>query len=138
MPRQTRLTNFAVDAQANLLGALLDGGFIDVMDGKQPESGDVAIADQQLLVVLGFGIPAFVHSQEGVIFANAISSGVAVGAGNPTWFRAYRSDHRTPIFDGSVGRENANMILPVRTIVEGVLVHCSSLSHTVVKSLSGI
>lgn len=138
MARNTQLTDAAVSVQADAMAALLDGGFVDVMSGAQPASGDTPIDTQKVLVVMSFGKPAFRPASLGVIEANTIAPGIAIATGDPTWFRAYRADHKTSVFDGSAGKTNANMILPAKTIVEGVTVGCSSLTHTVVKSQAGI
>lgn len=139
MPLNTQLSDVAVEAQADVLAALLDGGFVDVMTGPQPDSGDDPVTTQRVLVTMRFGTPAFVRSDSGVIVANPMSSGVAVADGEPKWFRTYRTDHTTPVFDGSAGKaQDNNMVLPAKTIVAGVTVGCSGLTHTVRKSMAGI
>jgi hypothetical protein len=47
MPLNTQLTNAAVNAEANALAALLNGGFIDIYDGTQPASVLAAVHTQQ-------------------------------------------------------------------------------------------
>lgn len=137
MALQTRLTNLAVNSQADVLARLLDGGFVDVMDGKQPDTGDDPITNQNVLVTMRFGSPAFLEAVGGTIAANALLPGIALTQGDPTWFRAYRADHKTVVFDGSAGRSNANMLLPVKTLVPGLTVGCSGLTHTVAKASTG-
>ncbi len=137
MALATRLTTLVVNAQADVLAKLLDGGFVDVMDGRQPDSADEAITTQTVLVTMSLGSPAFLGAVGGTIAANPLGPGIAQVQGDPTWFRAYRSDHRTPVFDGSAGRKDTNMILPVKTLVAGLTVGCSGLTHTVAKMLTG-
>jgi hypothetical protein len=139
MALDTKLSDLAVTVQADALAGLLDNGFVDVMTGPKPDSANEPVTTQTVLVTLSFGKPAFLKSVGGVIAANAIAPGVAMGRGDATWFRAYRADHTTPVFDGSAGKgKGFNMELPAKTIVEGVTVGCSGLTHTVTKSMPGI
>jgi hypothetical protein len=135
--KNTQLSNAGVNAEANALGALLDGGFIDVYDGTQPATGDTAVSTQTLLVTLTFANPAFGTAVAGVITANAVGSGTAGSGGTATWFRARKSDHSTVVFDGSIDTSNANMVLPSTSITAGQTVSCSALTHTVAKATSG-
>lgn len=134
----TQLTTLAINKQAEVLGELLDNGFVDVMDGAQPRNADEPITTQRVLVTMTFAKPAFREAKDGVIAANRLMPGVAIETGDPTWYRAYQSDHKTVVFDGTAGMKNANMILPAKTIVQGVTVGASGLTHTVVKSMAGI
>lgn len=138
MPKDTQLSDLAVNTQGDALGALVDGGFIDVMDGRKAASGDEEVTTQRVLVTMTFGKPAFRPSASGILSANGITAGVATLSGEPSWFRAYRADHKTGVLDGTAGTKDANMILPAKTIVEGVTVGCSGLTHSVVKSMAGI
>lgn len=140
MALDTKLSDLAVTVQADALAALLDNGFVDVMSGKKADTAnDPPTAENVVLVTLAFGAPAFLKSVGGVIAANALMPGIAMGRGDPVWFRAYRADHTTGVFDGSAGKgKGFNMELPAKTIVEGVTVGCSGLTHTVVKAMPGI
>lgn len=136
---QTKMSSFAVAVQADALAALLDGGFIDVMSGDQPDNGGDPITTQRVLATMSFGKPAFLKSVDGILSANPINSGVGVTDGDPRWFRAYAADHKTAVFDGSAGKgKDFNLQLPAKTIVEGVTVSVTNLTHTVRKSMAGI
>ena len=139
MPLNTQMTDFAVEVQADALAVLLDSGYIDVLTAPQPDNGNETITTQTVLVTMSFGRPAFMKSDAGVISANPINAGMGIADGDPRWFRAYRADHKTAIFDGSAGKaKDNNMVLPAKTIVEGVTVGCSGLTHTVRKSMPGV
>lgn len=138
MALNTQLTDLLVNAQAELMGTLLDGGFIDILTGPQPTKGGAPIESQTVLVTLGLSDPAFGGPAMGIIRTVSVNPGVAVADGDPVWFRAYRADHETPVIDGSAGREKANLILPVKTIVRGMTIGCDGFAHSVVKSLTGI
>jgi hypothetical protein len=138
MAKSTRLTNLAVNTEADAFARLMDGGFIDIYDGAQPESGDTPVSKQVLAVTLGLGSPAFMPALDGILIANPITSGVAKASVNPaTWARVYRADHKTVVMDLSVGTRDANIILKTANIPEGVKIECSSFQHLIPKSLPG-
>lgn len=136
MPKNTNLTNLAVNVEADAFASLIDGGFIDIYDGKQPDSADMPITTQTLGVTLSFGSPAFAPANKGIITSNPIKAGVAARSIVASWARITRSD-RTTVMDISVGTSNANLILPTTNIAAGVTVTCSSYSHAIAKSAPG-
>lgn len=112
MALQPRLTNLGANAEVDALAALLNGGFLDIYDGTQPATADTAISGQNRLASLAFGNPAFAAASGGVAAANPISSDTDNDAtGTATWFRCWKSDHTTPVLDGSVGTSGANLNL---------------------------
>lgn len=137
MTLNTQLTNLAVDTEADAMSPLLDAGFLNIYDGAQPATGDTAITTQVKLAGLTFGVPAFGASVAGVITANAITSASADDTGTATWFRCYRSDGVTAVFDGSVGTSGANCVLNSVAISVGATVSCTAFTHTIAKSTSG-
>lgn len=137
MAKNTQLTNLVVNAQADELATLADHGWIDILDGTQPATGDTAIGSQVVLVSLRLGTPAFPSAAAGVLTANAITAGTASASGNAAWCRVYKTDHSTPLFDGSVGTGTDNLVLPTVVITAGQSVTCSSFTHTVAKATSG-
>jgi hypothetical protein len=134
---ETKLSELTVNTQGDAMAKLLDGGFVDVMTGPKPADGDEKITTQRVLVTMTFGRPAFKATKSGVMNANPLTPGIGVAEGDPEWYRAYTPDRR-PVMDGTAGKSNANMVLPVKTIVEGVTVGSLSFTHTVSKSLPGI
>ena len=131
MARHTRLTNLAVNTQASALAQLLDGGYIEVYDGDQPDFAEASVTSQKLLVTMKFGSPAFRPPVAGVIIANPISPGVAVATGRPSWSRISSGD-RTPVMDVSAGTSNCTMILPVAILEAGITLTVD-FNHTIVK-----
>ena len=139
MPLNTQVSNSAAAAEANAFGALLNGGFIDIYDGAQPATADTAVAAQVKGVRLTLNATAFATSTNGVLTANAITSGVASATINPaTWFRCLKSDGTTVVMDGTVGTSAANIILPSVAINSGVTVGCSAFTHTINKATAGL
>lgn len=130
MPLNPKLTNLAVNTAVDAKAVLLNGGFLDIYDGTQPVTGDTGIVAQVKLARLTFGNPAFGAGVAGVAAANAITQDSSADAtGTATWFRALKSDG-TPVFDGSVGTDTANLVLNSVAISAAAAVSCSAFSLT--------
>lgn len=102
----TLAANVGIEAQAKLL----DGGWFDLYDGKQPSSPEETPgADAHLLASLRLPSPAFGRAAGGLV---ALSGGIvdpdAARTGTATWYRLSRADHKTAVEDGSVGVTEAN------------------------------
>jgi len=138
MAKNTQLTNLAVNTEADALAVLANSGWIDILDGTQAATGDTAIGSQVVLVSCQLNATAFAAASAGVLTANAMSAGTAGNSGTATWFRLYKTDHTTALFDGSVDTATANLILPTTTIAAGQTVTPSSFTHTIAKSTSGL
>jgi hypothetical protein len=135
--KNTQLTNAAVNAEADALAVLADHGWIDILDGTQPASGDTAITGQFVLVSCRLGSPFAPAASAGVLTANAIASGTAIKDGTASWFRVYQADHTTPVCDGSAGTSAANLILPTTTILLGNTIAPTGFTHTIPKFTAG-
>jgi hypothetical protein len=96
-----------VNAAANAVTALLDGGRLQIFDGTQPSSPDLPPSARSLLLVeLELSRPAFYTAERGAAEAQPIEVARARGTGTATWFRLVRADGQ-PAFDGSVGLEGS-------------------------------
>jgi hypothetical protein len=141
MAKESVMANFVISDQADIMAAHLNDGFIDIFDGLKPENTETEITNQRRCVSLRLGTPAFMPADRGVITANSISPGVAFADAEPaTWARLYKSDHKTPVMDVTVGAKSGqfNIILPTARIVKGVTVTCTSFIHSVAKSTPGV
>ncbi len=127
---KTRLSVYAVNAQASATAKLLDGGYFDLMTGEQPEFGGEDVPVELRLARCEFGKVAFGPPKNGVLQANPISKAVATKTGEPTWCRCLTKDG-IPIMDGSVGKSDANAITKVAMIVEGQVVNITEFKHVV-------
>ena len=136
MAKNSQLSNLVVNTQCNALAALLDNGFIDVMDGPQPAAADLPITTQTLGVTLTFGDPAFRPPVAGVLVSNTIQPGVAVASIRPAWARIYKADHKTTIMDISAGTENSNLIIPTAHVEKGMTLS-AEYTHVIAKSAPG-
>jgi hypothetical protein len=104
-----KLSNAAVNAQADAIGDLLDSGYLRIYDGSQAADADTAVGAQVLLAELRFNAAGFGAAVDGVATAGAITQDSSANAdGTAAWFRALQSDGTTVLFDGSVGTSGAN------------------------------
>src|SRR4051812_41575569 len=108
MALTTQLSAATRSAMADVLTALLVSGFLDIYDGAQPATPDVAVTTQVKLARLSLLSPAFAASASGVALANAIVSAAASASGNAAWFRATKANG-TAVIDGSVGTAGCNI-----------------------------
>ena len=132
MALNPHLSNTGANKAADQVCALLNSGYLDILDGTQPATADTAITTQTVLASLRFNASAFGAASAGVAAANAITSAVASASSTATWFRLYESDHTTVIADGSVGATGSgcDLELATATIVAGGTVSVSSFTFT--------
>jgi hypothetical protein len=126
-----KLTNLAVNTEADALGALFDGGVLKIYNGTQPATADTAITTQTLLATLSLDTPAFGAAVNGILTANTITADPdAAAAGTASWFRAFESDGTTKILDGSVGTSSADLIMNSTSIQQHAQVSVTSFVLT--------
>lgn len=119
-PRNVRITASAASAESDAVCALLNNGFLDIYSGTQPTDADTAITSQTRLASLGFGATACTAATAGVASATSITADpAAANAGIATWFRAWKSDHTSAVFDGSVDTASADLVLTTTLIASG-------------------
>ena len=134
MALNPKLTGLAATTEVDAVAALLNNGWLRLYSGSQPSAADEAISGQVVLAELRFGNPAFGSASDGVAAANAIAGDASANAaGTATWFRCCMSDGATPIFDGSVGSSNSNLVLNSVEISAGAQVDVTSFTFTAQK-----
>ena len=139
MALNTQLSNATVNAQADALSALLNNGYLRIYSGTQPANANTALSGNTLLAELRFSATAAPAASNGVITFNAITSdSSADNTGTATFFRALKSDGTSVVLDGTVGTSSANMIIATTSISAGQTVSCSSFTHSVLESSSGL
>lgn len=128
MPNGFSGSTVMLNARGDSMAALAKGGTLDVMGGKKAKHGDEAIADQPRLVRLRFS--GFEATTDGVLRASLVSA-LASQDGKATWYRVHQADGTTGLWDGSVGDEDsdADMIMRTTKIAAGVLVGPISFEH---------
>lgn len=124
------ISDTAANAAANAVTALLNSGFLEIYNGTQPANANTAVSGQTMLAKLTFGTPAFGSAVAGVATANAITSASAAATGTASWFRAYKSDGTTVVFDGSVGTSGCDLNLNSVSISSGASVSVTSFTYT--------
>lgn len=139
MALNSQIADAIVNAQADVIGAALNSGYLRLYSGTQPATADTAIGAQVLLAELRFAADAFPAASGGVLTANAIVSDSAANAtGTAAWFSALQSDGTTVVLMGSVGTADANLIIAATAITALQTVSCSSFTHDVKNAVSGI
>ncbi len=134
MATNPKRSNVAANAAVDAMAALANAGFLDIYDGAQPATADTAVGAQVKLARLTFGNPAFAGGVAGVATANAIASAInALATGVAAWFRVWKSDGVTPVWDGSVGTAAADAIINSVNIQVNARVDCTALTLTEVK-----
>lgn len=135
MSLNTQLADATVNAQANALATLCNGGLIKIYDGTQPATADTPLSDNTLGVTLSFSDTAFSPADSGVLTANAITPGTAVETITPTFARIFQSDGTTVVMDVSAGTTDSNMIIGAFTA--GTVISVISFTHDVRNSTAG-
>lgn len=129
------LSNEAANAATQAICTQCDGGYLRIYSGTQPADSNTAITDQVKLAELRFSSPAFAAPIDGIAQAEFITSDDNTPAsGTATWFRVFKSDGMSPVFDGSVGTDSANLVLSSVALSAGARVIVSDFSFTVRKS----
>lgn len=128
------LSNVAANAEADAACALANTGWLRIYDGTQPANADTAVSTQNILAELRFSATAFGASVAGVATANAITADSSANAtGTATWFRVFKSDGTTALWDGSVGTSAANLVLDNVSIVIGGVISVTAFTFTASK-----
>lgn len=139
MALNTQIADATANAQADVLATNLNNGYLRIYSGTQAATADTAIGAQVLLAELRFNATAAPAASGGVLTFNAITADSSADAsGTAAWFRALKSDGTTVVMDGSVGTATANMIIATTTITAAQTVSCSSFTHDVKNSTSGL
>src|SRR5438045_5119665 len=120
MALNPKLANVAANAAADAVARLADAGVLKIYDGSQPATADTAVTTQNVLAQLTLNATSAGAAVAGVLTFNAITSdSSADAAGTASWFRVFKSDGTTVLFDGSVGTSSANMNLNSTAIQSG-------------------
>lgn len=117
----------------DILGGQADAGIIRIYTGAKPATPETA-ASGTLLAELTLNADAFGAAAAGTITANAITSDSAANAtGTAGWFRVWKSDGTTPLWDGDVTATGGggDMTLNTISIVANAQVSMTSCTYTV-------
>jgi hypothetical protein len=133
--RETKVSTFAVNLQADAVGSSLDDGYLHVYGDAKPASCDIAPADIPL-ATLRFGLPAFNPAVNGVILSLPLTPDTNTSGGkDAVWFRASTVSGDS-VFDGTVGLtggDEGNLnINESLTVQPGGELHIGSVAYRVV------
>src|SRR2546426_264740 len=116
--------------------ALASSGILRIYSGSQPADADASIGAGVVLAELTMSATAFgsatnTASTNSVLTANAITSDSDANAtGTAAWFRLWKSDGTTPLYDGTVGTSGTDMVINSTAIQIHAAVSCSALTLT--------
>lgn len=135
MPLNLKLSNAAVNAEADAFSDQLDNGYLRIYDGAQPTNADTAVGAQVLLAELRFNATASPAAVAGVITFSAFTSDASANnTGTAAWYRALKADGTTAVMDGSVGTATSDLILNSVAISSGAEVSITAWTHTLPKA----
>jgi hypothetical protein len=130
MAHNFKLATASVNPAAEAVCARLNGGALRIYDGVQPATADAGLVGQRLLAELALDDPAFAAAVEGMAVANPMTEeDSAPATGTATWFRAVTAGGQ-PVFDGSVGVANADLVLGSVSISIGAIVTVDRFTYT--------
>src|SRR5579859_1995805 len=98
------------------IAARLEGGSIVVYGGHRPDSPDEVVAAASLVVV---AFPPNAKIKNGILSADTFKPAKVAFSGRATFYRCF-DRHGEPILDGSVGTQDADLILNSCDLVKGI------------------
>ena len=135
MAANLKTSNTVVNAEANATAALANSGYLRIYDGTQPANADTALSGNTLLAELVMNATAFAAASNGVLTANAITQDSSANAsGTATFYRLFKSDGTTALWDDNVATSSAGLVMATTTITAGQIVGVDSLIYTIPKS----
>lgn len=120
----------AIAARNTYLDALMhlaDGGCIRIYTGPQPETPETP-ASGTLLATGTLPTPAFVPAVDGIASATGVEGWIDED-GVPGWFRVFQADGVTPVWDGTCGTADANLLFDSVPLVAGARLTFSAFVH---------
>lgn len=131
MAHLTKITAAAANASANAVGALANNGWLRLYSGAQPATADTAVGAQVLLAELRLSATAFGAAAGGIITAAAITSDIDANAtGTAAWYRVFKADGTTPVWDGTVGLSGCDINMNAVDIQIHAQIDCGSFFYT--------
>jgi hypothetical protein len=137
MAHALKISNDAINAQADALARKLDNGFLRLYNGTQAADADTPVGAQTLLAELRLANPSAPAAVAGVLTFSALTPDVSADAtGTATWFRALKADGTTVVMDGTVGLvgSSSDLELDAVAIQANADVVVDSWTHTVPKT----
>lgn len=130
-----KITNAAADIILNALAAECNSGTLRIYDGVEPSTADTALSSNTILAELtlsatAFGAPS-ASGADRVITAGTITADSSANAtGTATFFRVFKSNGTTVVYQGTAGTSGQQLNLNSTSIIAGGNVSISSLTIT--------
>src|SRR5690349_18715672 len=119
--------NIMLDA----LAAQANSGKLRIYNGTEPATPETALSGNTLLAELTMNATAFGAASNGVITAAAITSDSAADAtGTASFFRLFKSDGTTVLWQGTVGTSATDLIVGTVSFVANAIISVSALTVT--------
>lgn len=123
-----------INLEADQLCALANNGYLRIYSGVQPTDPDTALSGNVLLAELRFGATAFGAAVAGVAAANAITKdSTADATGTAAFFRVFKSNGTTALWDGTVGTSGADLNINTVSIQANAEVSVTAFTYTAQK-----
>jgi hypothetical protein len=131
MALEPKRSNEAANTACDAMAALANSGFLRIYDGTKPATADTAVTSQVLLAELTMNATAFGAAVAGVATANAVTQDASANnTGTATWFRVWKSNGTSPLWDGTVGISGTDLVLNSVAISSGAAVSITSFTVT--------
>jgi hypothetical protein len=130
MANNIRTSIVARNAELDALAVLASSGKLRIYSGTQPATPETT-ASGVLLAELTMNSTAFAGAVDAVITANAITQDSSNDAsGTAGYYRLFKSDGVTVLWDGEVGTSGADMNLNSVAISSGAITQVTSFTYT--------
>ena len=126
-----RTSKAARNVELNALRSEANSGYLRIYTGAQVATPETAVAGTQL-AELRFASTAFGAASSGVLTANALTADASADAtGTAGWFRAFKSDGTSALFDGTCGLTASTQELRLNSLAisSGASVTITSLTY---------
>lgn len=134
MALDTRISHAAANAAADALCALANSGFLKIYAGSKPADANTAISGQTLLATHNLSATAFAGAVNGVATANAVANATIAADGTASFFRIFKSNGTSVVFDGTVGTSGCNANVNSVAFANGATSAISALTYTAVEN----
>lgn len=124
----TKLSTATANDMADALDAYMgNAGKIIIYSGTEPATANTALSGNTVLATFTGGSPVFGAASGGIITLSGTPLTVAASAtGTATFFRAFKTDGTTVVFQGTVGTSGQQLNLNTTSITSGVNVTITS------------
>lgn len=127
MSSNSQFSDAAVNAEANALGPLANSGVLKIYAGSQPANANTAIGAQTVLATHTLNATAFGSAVAGLITAGVIAAVAIAATGVANFFRVFKADGTTVLFDGTISNQTVTLSAPAALSAVSLAVTALSL-----------